>query len=476
MRLLVVEDAEKLARTLKRGLEKEGYAVDTLGDGRLAQTRLRSRADEYDLVVLDVMLPGVDGFTICRDLRERGLTVPVLMLTARDTTDDKVTGLDSGADDYLVKPFAFEELLARVRTLLRRPRAAPCRRRSWPATSCSTRSRARRAAAPADLELTTKEFALLELLMRHPGEVLSRERILDHVWDDEYDASSNVIDVHLKNLRRKVDGADGPSLFQHGARRRLLACGRMTRRDPAGRPRRLRPRDHAPRRAVHGDRRAARRRLGRVHVPDRQVEHLRRRPGPRRRGRATRSRASWPRARSAACAGSSWPLDGAIIVAVGALGFWYARRTLHPIRELYGAQKRFVADASHELRTPLAIMKADFEVALRGAGDRRRRADRRRRGSARVGAGRRRSRRRSRRRRSARRRCSQETDELREAVRSGLEEVDRMSAIVDDLLSCRASTPTRRSCASRRSTWRSSCATRPRPCARWASGARWRWR
>ncbi len=124
MRLLIVEDADKLARTLKRGLEKEGYAVDTLADGRLAQTRLRSRHDEYDLVVLDVMLPGVDGFTICRDLRDRGLTVPVLMLTARDTTDDKVTGLDSGADDYLVKPFAFEELLARVRTLLRRPRHA----------------------------------------------------------------------------------------------------------------------------------------------------------------------------------------------------------------------------------------------------------------------------------------------------------------------------------------------------------------
>ncbi len=213
MRLLVVEDAEKLARTLKRGLEQEGYAVDTLGDGRLAQARLRSRADEYDLVLLDVMLPGVDGFAICRDLRDRGLSVPVLMLTARDTTDDKVTGLDSGADDYLVKPFAFEELLARVRTLLRRPRAAlPAALVAGDLVLDPVSRTARRGAT--ELELTTKEFALLELLMRHPGEVLSRERILDHVWDDEYDASSNVIDVHLKNLRRKVDGADGPSLFR----------------------------------------------------------------------------------------------------------------------------------------------------------------------------------------------------------------------------------------------------------------------
>jgi two-component system OmpR family response regulator len=213
MRLLVVEDADKLAQVLKRGLEKEGYAVDTLGDGRAAQARLRSRHDEYDLVLLDVMLPGLDGFSICRDLRERGLTVPVLMLTARDTTDDKVTGLDSGADDYLVKPFAFEELLARVRTLLRRPRRAlPVALTAGDLVLDPVSRTVRR--GDVSLELTVKEFALLELFMRHPDEVLSRERILDHVWDDEYDASSNVIDVHLKNLRRKVDGGGGPGLLQ----------------------------------------------------------------------------------------------------------------------------------------------------------------------------------------------------------------------------------------------------------------------
>ena len=136
------------------------------------------------------------------------------MLTARDTTADKVTGLDSGADDYLVKPFAFEELLARVRTLLRRPRHA------LPGGAHGRRPRARPRCArtvrrgAAAVDLTAKEFALLEFLMRHPGEVLSRERILDHVWDDEYDAGSNVIDVHLKNLRRKVDRPGGPSLFK----------------------------------------------------------------------------------------------------------------------------------------------------------------------------------------------------------------------------------------------------------------------
>jgi len=213
MRLLVVEDVEKLARTLKRGLEREGYAVDTLADGSAALTRLRSRYEEYDLVVLDVMLPGTDGYAICRDLRQRGVTVPVLMLTARDATADKVTGLDSGADDYLVKPFAFEELVARVRTLLRRPRTSlPMVLTAGDLELDPAARVVRRGGVP--VELTAREFALLEFLLRHKDEVLSRERILDHVWDDEADAFSNVIDVHLKNLRRKIDRPGETSLIE----------------------------------------------------------------------------------------------------------------------------------------------------------------------------------------------------------------------------------------------------------------------
>jgi two-component system OmpR family response regulator len=214
MRILIVEDTVKLAQTLKRGLEAEGYAVDMLHDGAAARRRLAARRGgpgdaagagfPYDLLLLDVMLPGVDGFTLCRELRDWGLTVPVLMLTARDTTADKVTGLDSGADDYLVKPFAFEELLARIRTLLRRPPQALPTTLKVGALSLDP---ARREARLGDesLTLSAKEFSLLRLFMRHPGEVLSRDRILDHAWDDAYDSFSNIVDVYVGRLRRKID-------------------------------------------------------------------------------------------------------------------------------------------------------------------------------------------------------------------------------------------------------------------------------
>ena len=166
MRILIVEDSVKLAQSVKKGLEAEGYAVDVLHDGLAARKRLAAARDDadgsrYDLLLLDVMLPGVDGFTVCRELRDRGLAVPVLMLTARDATADKVTGLDSGADDYLVKPFAFEELLARIRTLLRRPpQVLPPRLQVGdlalePLSRLVTR-------AGREITLTTKELALLE--------------------------------------------------------------------------------------------------------------------------------------------------------------------------------------------------------------------------------------------------------------------------------------------------------------------------
>ncbi len=219
MRILIVEDAVKLALALKSGLEAEGYAVDVLHDGGAARRRFAARRGApaasdafgqlpYDLLILDVMLPGVDGFTLCRELRVVGLTVPVLMLTARDTTADKVTGLDSGADDYLVKPFAFDELLARIRTLLRRPRHALPPTLNVGALRLEPASHEVRLAGDP-LALSAKEFSLLELFMRHPGEVLSRDRILDHAWDEEFDSFSNIVDVYVGRLRRKLDRPDG---------------------------------------------------------------------------------------------------------------------------------------------------------------------------------------------------------------------------------------------------------------------------
>lgn len=213
MRILVVEDAAKLARSLERGLEAEGYAVDVVFDGLTARRRLVAREEAYDLVVLDVMLPGLDGFTLCREVRARGVTVPILLLTAKDATTDKVTGLDSGADDYLVKPFAFEELLARMRTLLRRPaRALPTELVVGDVALDPAARKVRR--GDDEIELTTREFSLLELLMRRAGQVLSRDAILDHVWDDDFDSFSNVVDVHVRNLRRKIDREGEPSLIE----------------------------------------------------------------------------------------------------------------------------------------------------------------------------------------------------------------------------------------------------------------------
>jgi two-component system OmpR family response regulator len=237
MRILIVEDAVKLAQALKNGLEAEGYAVDVLHDGVAARKRLTAARDDaegsrYDLVLLDVMLPGVDGVTLCRELRARGLAVPVLMLTARDTIADKVTGLDGGADDYLVKPFDFDELLARIRTLLRRPPVA------LPPTLVVgdlslDAARRRVARGGEEVSLSAKEFGLLELFMRHPGQVLTRDRILDHAWDGEYDAFSNIVDVYVGRLRRKLDRPGEPSRIEtlRGAGYVLRAAGG----EPAGR-------------------------------------------------------------------------------------------------------------------------------------------------------------------------------------------------------------------------------------------------
>jgi two-component system OmpR family response regulator len=202
MRLLVVEDEARLALLLKRGLEEQGYVVDVTGDG--AEALWLATEAAYDTVVLDVMLPSLDGLEVTRRLRSGGRWAPVLLLTARDGIDDRVAGLDAGADDYLVKPFSFAELAARVRALVRRGqverpavlevgelRLDPARRQAW-------RGQQR-------LDLSPKEFALLELFLAHPGVVLTRTRILEHVWDFAYDPASNVVDQYVGYLRRKID-------------------------------------------------------------------------------------------------------------------------------------------------------------------------------------------------------------------------------------------------------------------------------
>jgi len=202
MRLLVAEDDLKMAGLLKRGLEEEGYAVDVARTGDEALWAGTENA--YDAVVLDVMLPELNGFEVCRRLRTANRWAPVLMLTARDAVSDRVAGLDAGADDYLVKPFSFSELLARLRALMRRgPSERPAVLTVGDLALDPATRRVSRGGTTIDL--TPKEFALLELLMRHPGEVLTRTRIIEHVWDFAYDGDSNVVDVYVRYLREKVD-------------------------------------------------------------------------------------------------------------------------------------------------------------------------------------------------------------------------------------------------------------------------------
>lgn len=203
MRILIIEDEEKLAKSLKRGLERSGYAVDYLLDGEAGQRRLELYRDDYDLVVLDLMLPGKNGFEVCAELRKQGLTTPIIVLTGRDGTDDKVKALDNGGDDYLVKPFSFEELLARVRALLRRPATA------LPEELIVGRLTLKPAAREVyrdgkKVDLTLKEFELLYFLMRNPNKVMNREDIYVHLWDFAANSLSNIIDVHVKNLRKKL--------------------------------------------------------------------------------------------------------------------------------------------------------------------------------------------------------------------------------------------------------------------------------
>jgi len=206
MRILVVEDEARLARLVRRGLTEEGHAVDLAGSGEDALDSITLAT--YDAIVLDVMLPGIDGFQVCRQLRRQRVHTPVLLLTARDAVDDRVTGLDAGADDYLVKPFALVELSASLRALARRPAEArdtilrvgslrldPAMRRVW--------------LSEEPVELANKEFRILEYLMQNPNRVLTRTMITDRVWDYDFLNATNVIDVHIRSLRRKLHDAPG---------------------------------------------------------------------------------------------------------------------------------------------------------------------------------------------------------------------------------------------------------------------------
>jgi two-component system OmpR family response regulator len=208
VRVLVVEDEARMATLLERGLREEGYSVDVAVDG--TNGLWLATEQEYDAIVLDALLPGLDGFEVCRQVRAAGRWAPVLMLTARDGVDDRVRGLDAGADDYLTKPFSFVELAARIRALVRRGAAArpaalevgdlrldPAAHRAWRGTE--------------ELQLSPKEMAVLELLMRHEGEVVTRTQILDRAWDLAYDGVSNVVDQYIAYLRRKVDRPFGRS-------------------------------------------------------------------------------------------------------------------------------------------------------------------------------------------------------------------------------------------------------------------------
>lgn len=210
-RILVVDDDPKILSLMRRGLAFAGYAVDLAPDGD--QALIKAREHMPDLVVLDVMLPDLDGLEVCRRLRAGEPTLPVLMLTARDRVPDRVAGLDAGADDYLIKPFAFDELLARIRALLRRRQASEAESLSFADLRVDLLTReVQRGERP--VELTTKEFDLLEYFLRHPRQVLSRDQIFDGVWGSNFLGGSNVIDVHVMRLRDKLEAAGGPRLIQ----------------------------------------------------------------------------------------------------------------------------------------------------------------------------------------------------------------------------------------------------------------------
>jgi len=222
MRILVVDDDRRLCAIIKRGLMEEAYAVDLAYDGE--EGEYLAEVNPYDLIILDIMLPNKDGIEVCQELRAKKINTPILMLTAKDTVEDRVTGLDTGADDYLVKPFAFSELLARVRALLRREGISKSPELRVRDLTLNTLTRqVWRGQRP--IELTTKEYVILEYIMRHPNVVVTRTMIEEHAWDYDFDSLSNLVDVYIRRLRRKIDTEREDSLIQtvRGAGYRLKA-------------------------------------------------------------------------------------------------------------------------------------------------------------------------------------------------------------------------------------------------------------
>lgn len=210
MRILLAEDDRQLRESIARGLREASYAVDDAADG--ARALFLSAVNEYDAIILDVVLPVKDGLDVCREIRRKGVHAPILMLTARDTVDDKIRGLDAGADDYLTKPFDFGELLARLRALVRRRGDVLPAELSVADLVVDTRRHAARRGR-REITLTTKEYALLEHLVRNAGRIVTRAEINAHVWDDNHDPFSNLIDVYVSRLRRKVDGGERVALI-----------------------------------------------------------------------------------------------------------------------------------------------------------------------------------------------------------------------------------------------------------------------
>jgi two-component system, OmpR family, copper resistance phosphate regulon response regulator CusR len=224
MRILLVEDEPHAAKMLAKGLRKQTYAVDVARDGQEAV--YQASVNDYDLIILDVMLPLKDGFEVCGDLRARGSSVPILMLTARDAVQDRIAGLDTGADDYLTKPFDFHELLARARALLRRGRALRPETIEVADLRIDTRSHEVRRGGEL-IELTAKEYALLEYLARRAGDLVTRAEISEHVWDESFDPFSNLIEVYIQRLRRRIDEGRETKLIRtlRGEGYRLAAGG-----------------------------------------------------------------------------------------------------------------------------------------------------------------------------------------------------------------------------------------------------------